>query len=677
MLTSQTVARAYASSNVALLAVKTPKKIPNFAGWAIKRKNVSTGTETWLNSQVPFKGQTNPDWQARSTTEWPIQKPVWKDFQAPQNEKLVWGFCPVYFDATQKTAVRCDTNDVTWTNEIVLTPDVDDEISIAFNNGFLSTQWLAHQVPKTASGEFDFKTLLGWLSTPKNAIRVHQAGDVLPLLMSAIQQARAEGGHAYLVLYEFTDPELVDLVAANHDVVTIILGNAPTNDEENKPTRDKLKAAGVKVIDRFVGSEEIPHNKLVIYADKTGAMCYIISGSTNWTVTGLCCQSNTSIRVKNKDLAKLYKKAFDLLTQDAGMKPTQSAWLRSRFAKKPPIVTLKSGARVQVFFTPNTKDRTKPKTAHPLPVDRAFGSNLFRNTEEALTSLFFIPGNPSYLDDIRWLSENKLDMSLLEVAVSSPTAMQKGDVLLQHRPGQPSVGVVASAIEKAFGVFVTEILKLPDAFAIIHTKAAQGDARHKNRWKVWCMLGSHNGGDKASFQNDEQVLFIIGHRGVSIAMMVNHMDVCDHYRFRAMVNQNSNNDTLLGFLSQDDSWQDKYFVAGAALKELDYLTRDDEQEEDGPIPDFLASDPDPNAFDNWGNEGVEWEAEAAAAEKAEQAGAITTTPEPKGKGGEHKAPPKGSAKTGETATKGAPKKTVGARICAKVRSVVSRVTKSK
>jgi hypothetical protein len=204
------------------------------------------------------------------------------------------------------------------------------------------------------------------------------------------------------------------------------------------------------------------------------------------------------------------------------------------------------------------------------------------------------------------------------------------------------VGVVASAIEKAFGDRLAEILKLPDAHAIIHTKAAQGDARHKNRWRVWCMVGSHNGGDKASFQNDEQVLFIFGHRGLAIAMMVNHMDVCDHYRFRAMVNSMAGNDALQGYLSQDDTWEDKYFVnGGAAAKDLDYLTRDDEPEQDGPIPDYLAEDSDPNAFDNWGNEGVAWEAEARAAEQAELAGGVTTNP---GTGTEHE--PKQPGHTG-------------------------------
>lgn len=615
------VARAYANSSVALLATKSQAKIKNLAGWAIKRKNVATGEEVWLTSMVPFKGQKNPNWESRPTTEWPIQKPIWKDFDASKDTKFQWGYCPVYFDATSKTGVRCDEADVTWTNDVVLTPDLDDEVSVAFTNGFLSTQWLARKAPKKADGSFDFDALITWLQTPKNAIRVHQAGDVLPLLMSAIQQARAEGGRVHLVLYEFADPELVELVIANHDIVDVVLGNTGPKDEENAPIRKKLKAAGVKVIDYFVSGQGIAHNKFVIYEDRNGKMCYIIAGSTNWTFTGLCTQNNTAIRIKHELVAKLFKKYRDMLAEDAKNHPTQSAWLRARLANKPPVIVLKSGARVQLFFTPNTKERAKPKGPHPLPPDREFGDMVFRRTEEALTALFFYPGTPSYLDAIRWLSANKPGMAILEVAVSTAMALQKGDTLLHHRPGEPPVAVVASAIEQAFGDRLAEILKLPDAHAVIHSKAAEGDARHKNRWMVWCKVDSHNGGDTASFKNNENCVWVFGHRGLAIAMMVNHMDVTDHYRFRSMVNRNLKNDTLQGYLSQDDSWQDKYFEAdGSARRELDYLTRDDGPEDESNMPDFLKEEPDTAAaVEAWGNDPVEWEKEALTIEKAELA----------------------------------------------------------
>jgi hypothetical protein len=254
---------------------------------------------------------------------------------------------------------------------------------------------------------------------------------------------------------------------------------------------------------------------------------------------------------------------------------------------------------------------------------------LLKQVDEAATGLFFLPGDPSDLNGFRWLEENKPDLALLELAVNGFQALQKGDVLLKHRPGQPAVAVVASAIEKGFADFLTEVLKLPDAHAMIHEKSIEADARHKNRWKVWCVYRSHNGGDKASISNDEHQYFVFGHRGLNIAFMVHHIDVCDHNRFRMMVNQNSKDDSLMGYLSQDDTWQDKYFVEGGApMRELDYLTRDDDYDDDAPVPDFLKEDPDPKAFDKWGDVGADWEAEAHAADLAELSDAGITNDEP-------------------------------------------------
>jgi hypothetical protein len=81
--------------------------------------------------------------------------------------------------------------------------------------------------------------------------------------------------------------------------------------------------------------------------------------------------------------------------------------------------------------------------------------------------------------------------------------------------------------------------------------------------------------------------------------MVGIWDIKDHYWFRTQIDANTKGDVFQGYLSPDDSWMDKYTVAGAqALRELVYLTQDVE-EEDGPVPDFLLEDSDPQAISKW------------------------------------------------------------------------------
>jgi hypothetical protein len=42
------------------------------------------------------------------------------------------------------------------------------------------------------------------------------------------------------------------------------------------------------VFDRLVSSGHFAHNKVLISCDKDGEAQRVLSGSTNWTVTGLC-----------------------------------------------------------------------------------------------------------------------------------------------------------------------------------------------------------------------------------------------------------------------------------------------------------------------------------------------------------------------------------------------------
>jgi hypothetical protein len=598
-------AKAYANGNVVLLAynlgISDPNspansKIPGCLGFAITRIDVLTGQETILNSKVPFKGTTNPTWADLLTTVAPIQKPVWKDFNPPRNRRLKYRFTPMM--GTPGNLVPMP-NLAVETNEVTANGALDEDITIEFNNGFLSTQWMKRTAPKLPDGNVDFPTLLKWLGDPTNAVAIQQGGNLLDLLMSAIKQARAEGGHVHLALYELSHPALLDLIIQNKDVVSIILSNTGTDDATNKDGRARLHAAGVDIIDRFVASDEIGHNKFVIYSDRTGNTVYIIAGSTNWTITGVTCQNNVGIKVVSAQLSQLYTGEWNLLKADSALKPVQGITLRQRNAVQPPICVLnKSGARVQAFFAPNTKEKSKPKGPHPLPVDRAYGDKFLREAEEMAAGAFFIPGTPSYLDAFRWLLANK-KLAALKVSVSAIMALMKGDTLLAHKDGERPVAVVANGLEKPVGDEIAEFEKLPDAHAIIHLKVWVKDARHKNRWQILVSIASHNGGDKASYQNDENTLYIWGHRGLGIATMVALFDIWDHYWFRTQIDFNMKGDVFQGYLAPDDSWMDKYTVAGAStLRELVYLTQDVE-EEDGPVPDFLQEDTDPQAIQKW------------------------------------------------------------------------------
>ena len=92
-------------------------------------------------------------------------------------------------------------------------------------------------------------------------------------------------------------------------------------DTENDDARRRLHAAAGKtgkdrVIDRmFNSSARIGHNKFAVYV-KDGKPAVVMTGSTNWTETGLCTQSNNVIHVEDDGIAADYLAYWNRLKAD-------------------------------------------------------------------------------------------------------------------------------------------------------------------------------------------------------------------------------------------------------------------------------------------------------------------------------------------------------------------------
>jgi len=144
-----------------------------------------------------------------------------------------------------------------------------------------------------------------------------------------------QGGQVYLAPYEHHDEQLIKLLvdAMEDKLIHIVLttaGNLNPNpkgtpktivwDTENDDPRRKLhKAAGKekdRVIDRMLNpTARIGHNKFAVYV-KDGTPTAVMTGSTNWTETGLCAQSNNCIIVEDEDIATDYFAHWNGLKDD-------------------------------------------------------------------------------------------------------------------------------------------------------------------------------------------------------------------------------------------------------------------------------------------------------------------------------------------------------------------------
>jgi hypothetical protein len=97
--------------------------------------------------------------------------------------------------------------------------------------------------------------------------------------------------------------------------------------------------------------------------------------------------------------------------------------------------------------------------------------------------------------------------------------------------------------------------------AVIHDKIVVIDPFSDN-----CVvaMGSHNDGYKASYNNDENLAIIKGHRAVAEAYAAHCLDVYDHYAWRYYLQTQGNK--AWHFLAADDSWQNTYFSANNQVK---------------------------------------------------------------------------------------------------------------
>jgi phosphatidylserine/phosphatidylglycerophosphate/cardiolipin synthase-like enzyme len=165
----------------------------------------------------------------------------------------------------------------------------------------------------TQAGEtLNVDTVRNHMATKGDPIREYLTGDVLGMVRELLDRAAAtSGARLRSALYELSDQELSDAIIAAAAETHLVLSNSGKGektgkwDEENRPVRLKLhKTAGLDVQDRMFNNGHIGHNKFVTYENNTPQA--VMTGSTNWTPTGLCGQSNNAILVESADLAAQY-----------------------------------------------------------------------------------------------------------------------------------------------------------------------------------------------------------------------------------------------------------------------------------------------------------------------------------------------------------------------------------
>jgi phosphatidylserine/phosphatidylglycerophosphate/cardiolipin synthase-like enzyme len=549
---------AYSNCDDTYVVWRYPEPIPECRGFALIRKT-DDGSEEPVHTFVPFAKEPNESGEHHPSTVWPIQRFGWTDTFARAKEKLSYKVVPMVGKAGSLSEATDQASK--WTEPVEVTADAGDGLSAYFNRGVISTQAISRRL----EGEKPWtKKLAGMIETPGDATRDYLSGELRLAMLKILGEAIAdENTEIYAALFELDDPELKSALEDMGHRAHVVLANGPKAKlDKSKAAREKLREKKVEVHDRMtVGG--LAHNKFMVICEK-GVPLRVWTGSTNWSMTGLCTQVNNGILVEGKDVAAYYREQWDALVK-AGDEFTEELKIHNGTKRSASL----DKAGIGTWFVP----------VHET-VDLTDARELIAAATEGILFLFFYPGQEKTLFnaimDRADPKSSQFDPELYVhgVANQNPEGRSKDLELVNliHRgqldAADPDV-VLPGRIDKRFAGWDKELSGFN--IVMVHSKVVVLDPFGS---APVVMTGSHNLGPTASEDNDDNLNLIAGAPRLAQAYATNIIAVYNDYRWRYVRSQAAK-DAGKDWEGPEDgkAWQDSYYSgkdAAAKQRELSF-----------------------------------------------------------------------------------------------------------
>jgi phosphatidylserine/phosphatidylglycerophosphate/cardiolipin synthase-like enzyme len=564
------------------------KPIAGCRGFTIRRV-VQGSPDVYLHGFVGFSDTDKFD----PTAPWkhPVQRFMWWDYGVKPGQVVQYSVVPVTGDQNH---LQLATNQASaLTPPMTISGQATPNVSAYFNKGIVAAQWVSRVLESLGSPPPKIADLIAATAPPKNALRNELSGLLRPQILDMLADVKKNNGEIYAALYELNDPELKAALKALGKKCHLILANgafSPKDDnDENKAVRAELKSV-VDLHNRLVPQGHFAHNKFLVCCDSAGKPQRVLSGSTNWTMTGLCTQANNGIIIRDPKLAQYFLDEWNLLAKAGNTYPPSLA--KTNGGTKTNIFNV-DGATIAQWFAPTDKGQ-----------DLDYARKLINASKQGILFLFFNPG--VFVGDdkpeSKWtLLQNILfrhhqgtanyDGSLyirgvVNQEIAGLTTESTGD-----KPAKPSAraaldpsaatpvtlfnggkqppqhlgyeSMVPKNIKDTFHNWATEIL---GAGVHIHSKVVVLDPFGEN---PVVMTGSHNLGFKASSKNDDNLMIIQGNAPLAAAYAANIIAIYQAYRWNAYVEEHRQDPKVWHGLVDRDDWQNDY-LAGDDLAELTF-----------------------------------------------------------------------------------------------------------
>jgi hypothetical protein len=551
-------------------------------GFAIRR--ILNGAEGYLHGFIGFSDKDKLD--PKAPWKFPVQRFLWWDYGVKPGDTVQYSIVPVTGSAANLEFDTTLASELTPAMKIAgqATPN----ISSYFNKGIVAAQWVSRAIDAEPKGQ----KISALVANPGDGLRNALSGLLRPEILKLLADSKTKGGKIFAALYELNDKELIAGLTAFSQDCSLILANGafkpPTNDE-NATVCAALKTK-IRIFDRIVKSPHFGHNKFVVFCDSAGHPEQVLTGSTNWTSSGLCTQANNSVIINDAGLAQDYLDAWNRIHAAGDGYPTSLAAANS-VAKSYTV----DGGKVTAWFAP---------TQHAQDLD--YTRKLINAAKEGILFLFFNPGafEPDSTPEKWTLLQNTLnrhheennayyDPNLyIKGVVNQQIAMLTNDtpakgkkppagsldpttatqpVALYSNGNEPPVRLghdvlVPANIKDQFSDWEKELLGA--SMVNVHSKVIVIDPFGEN---PVVMTGSDNLGFKASSENNDNLIIFEGNAPLAAAYAINIIAIFQTYRWNSYVEAHRADPKVRHGLVDNDRWLQDY-LTGDGLAELKFWT---------------------------------------------------------------------------------------------------------
>jgi len=560
--------KAYQGDAKTLLAFNLSKALAkNLAGFTIA---VKPGTEAsyYLLNALHFadptgqvQDKTEP---AESTLNAPIQKFRWLHVPGNYHQKegvfygkYTYTVTPRYFDKDDHLLAIDLTLSVSVQIEVI--PFVKGSLSLGFTRGFVQSQAFSHHFgpkapfkPAKYDLTFDTGTTAGTGSDGISYTYKDEyvwsgftAREQIFGILTELQQDKTLSVDVFA--YDFNEPDIINafLQLGKEKRIRILLDNASLHHNAKKPKpEDNFETAFAAAAHSTAYLKRghftrFQHNKVFILK-KGGNAIKVLTGSTNFSITGIYVNSNHVAIFNDVTVAKAYADVFDEAWNDD---MNEKAFLKSPISAKTYTFTGKGLPQMNITFSPHADAFSKTRLQSIADrVAKEKSSVLFAVMDTDDTVKGPISGALKKLHD-------RLDI------FSAGITDSKTDIYL-YKPNTPG------------GIKVTGLpgqTLLPPPFDAEKSITVGHQIHHKfiicgfNTPSAVLWFGSSNLAQGGEDENGDN-LIELHDQDIATAFAIEAFGMIDHFMFRDKFSAKTKNAKPKPLvLTQDDSWTDKYF----------------------------------------------------------------------------------------------------------------------